>query len=251
MENRSATRQITEGVIWKQILAFFFPILLGTFFQQMYNTVDTIIVGRFVGTQALAAVGTTGPLVNMINGFFVGLSTGATVILAQFFGAGDREGVRRSIHTGTALSLVLGLLMMVLGCGMGPTVLRWMKTPEDCIDMASVYVRIYFAGSVASMLYNMAAGILRAMGDSKRPVVSLIVACIVNIVMDIILVVFCKMGVAGAALATVISQVVSAGMLLVVLLREPENPLRLSELRLEARLLRRILAIGVPAGLPL
>ena len=251
MENRSATRQITEGVIWKQILAFFFPILLGTFFQQMYNTVDTIIVGRFVGTQALAAVGTTGPLVNMINGFFVGLSTGATVILAQFFGAGDRDGVERSIHTGTALSLVLGLFMMVLGCGMGPTVLRWMKTPEDCFGMASVYVRIYFAGSVASMVYNMAAGILRAMGDSKRPVISLIVACVVNIVMDIVLVVFFKMGVAGAALATIISQIVSALMLLVVLLRDPENPLKLGRLRLEGDLLRRILAIGIPAGLQL
>lgn len=251
MERGSATKQITEGVIWKQILAFFFPILLGTFFQQMYNTVDTIIVGRFVGTQALAAVGTTGPLVNMLNGFFTGLGSGATVILAQFYGAGDRKGVRDTLHTGVALSLLLGLAIMALGCGMGPTVLRWMRTPEDCLEMASLYVRIYFAGALASMLYNMEAGILRAMGDSQRPVISLIVACLVNIVMDLVLVVGLQMGVAGAALATVISQVVSAAMLLVVLLREKENPLELSALKLQPRLLGRILAIGVPAGLQL
>ena len=251
MENRAATRQITEGVIWKQILAFFFPILLGTFFQQMYNTVDTVIVGRFVSTQALAAVGTTGPLVNMINGFFTGLSSGATVILAQYFGAGNREGVRKAMHTGITLSLLLGLTILCLGCGFGPTVLRWMKTPEECMEMASLYVRIYFAGAVASMLYNMEAGILRAMGDSRRPVISLIVACIVNIVMDVVLVVFLKMGVAGAALATVLSQVVSAGLLLAVLLREREDPLRLSQLGMDGALLGRILMIGVPAGLQL
>ena len=251
MKNQAATRQITEGVIWKQILAFFFPILLGTFFQQMYNTVDTVIVGRFVSTQALAAVGTAGPLVNMINGFFTGLSTGATVILAQYFGAGNREGVRKAMHTGITLSLLLGLVIVLLGCGLGPTVLRWMKTPEECLDMAALYVRIYFAGAIASMLYNMEAGILRAMGDSQRPVISLIVACVVNIIMDIVLVVFLKMGVAGAALATVISQIVSAAMLLFVLLRERENPLNLRCLGLDLGLLGRIMAIGVPAGLQL
>lgn len=249
MEKQPAARQITEGVIWKQILVFFFPILLGTFFQQMYNTVDTIIVGRFVSTQALAAVGTTGPLVNMINGFFTGLSSGATVILAQFYGAENRDGVRRAMHTGITLSLILGVTITVLGCGFGPTVLEWMKTPAECIGDASLYVRIYFAGAVASMLYNMEAGILRAMGDSRRPVLSLIAACLVNIVMDIVLVVGLRMGVAGAALATVFSQIVSAAMLLVILLREKEDPLRLKELGIDGRLLGRILLIGVPAGL--
>ena len=250
MENRSATRQITEGVIWKQILAFFFPILLGTFFQQMYNTVDTIIVGRFVGTQALAAVGTTGPLVNMLNGFFVGLSTGATVILAQFFGAGDRDGVERSIHTGTALSLVLGLFMMVLGCGMGPTVLRWMKTPEDCFGMASVYVRIYFAGSVASMVYNMGAGILRAVGDSKRPLYFLIVCALANTGLDLLFVAVFGLGTAGAAMATSLSQLICAGLVIWVLLRIPGDcRLHMSELRFDGVLLRRMTAIGLPAGL--
>lgn len=251
MKRGTATKQITEGVIWKQILAFFFPILLGTFFQQMYNTVDTIIVGRFVSTQALAAVGTTGPLVNIFNGFFTGLGSGATVILAQFYGAGNKQGVRDTLHTGVTLSLLLGLLIMVLGIGLVPVALKWMHTPADCLNMASLYVRVYFAGALASMLYNMEAGLLRAMGDSQRPVISLIVACLVNIVMDLVLVVGLKMGVAGAALATVISQVVSAVMLLVVLLREKENPLELSRLGIQPKLLGRILAIGVPAGLQL
>ena len=129
----TASRQITEGVIWKQILIFFFPILLGTFFQQMYNTVDTIIVGRFVSTRALAAVGTTGPLVNMFSGFFTGLSSGATVILAQFYGANDPKGVDRTLHTGFSLSLILGLLVTAVGCGLGPTILTWMQTPEECL----------------------------------------------------------------------------------------------------------------------
>ena len=249
MKARAVSQQITEGVIWKQILLFFFPILLGTFFQQMYNTVDTVIVGRFVSTQALAAVGTTGPLVNMINGFFVGLSSGATVILSQFCGANDKKAVDNALHTGFSLSLVLGVLVTALGCLLGPRVLRWMRTPQECLGMASTYVRIYFAGALASMVYNMEAGILRAMGDSRRPVLSLIAACLTNIVMDVVLVVVFGMGVVGVALATVFSQIVSAGILLVVLLREKENPLRLSALRLDGRLLRRILFIGIPAGL--
>ena len=249
MDKRAASRQITEGVIWKQILIFFFPILLGTFFQQMYNTVDTIIVGRFVSTQALAAVGTTGPLVNMINGFFTGLSSGATVILSQFYGAGDRDGVNRALHTGFSLSLVLGGIVMAVGCLFAPLVLVWMRTPQECLSMAQSYLRIYFAGALFSMVYNMEAGILRAMGDSRTPVYSLIAACLANIVLDVVLVVGCRMGVAGAALATVFSQLLSAGMLLIVLLREKEFPLRFASLRLEGDLLRRILLIGVPAGL--
>lgn len=152
MAQKTAVKQITEGIIWKQILVFFFPILLGTFFQQMYNTVDTIIVGRFVSTEALAAVGTTGPLVNIFNGFFTGLGSGATVILAQFYGAGNRQGVRDTLHTGVALSLVLGLGVTVLGVGIGPVALRWMKTPDECLGLASQYVRVYFAGALASIL---------------------------------------------------------------------------------------------------
>ena len=247
---RRLTNQITQGVIWKQLLFFFFPILLGTFFQQMYNTVDTIIVGRSVGTQALAAVGSTGPLINLINGFFIGLSSGATVILSQTYGASDHKGVHTVLHTAVALSLVLGLLTTVVGVLAGPQILQLTQVPEDCIEDAMTYIRIYFAGAVASMIYNMGAGILRAMGDSKKPMIFLIIACCVNIVMDIVCVVWLKLGVAGAALATVLSQIISAILVLVVLVRLPkEQRLEFSKLQLNKNYLGRILQIGIPAGL--
>lgn len=250
MSQKLAAKNITEGVIWKQLLSFFFPILLGTFFQQMYNTVDTIIVGRFVGTQALAAVGSTGALISLLNGFFIGLSSGATVLVSQFFGASDREGVRNALHSGIGLSLVLGLIISFLGLCFGPRILQLMKTPADCLEGAVIYARIFFSGAVASMVYNMGAGILRAMGDSRRPMLFLVVTCFANIVLDILCVVVLKMGIAGAALATVLSQIISAVLVVAVLIRLPEEyALRLSRIRLQPQLLKRILYVGVPAGL--
>lgn len=250
MSRKSSPLQITEGVIWKQLLFFFFPILMGTFFQQMYNTVDTIIVGRFVGTQALAAVGSTSALVNLINGFFIGLSTGATVLMSQFYGAGDRKGVHSALHTGIALSLILGILAVVIGIGASPTILRLSGTPASCLEDAILYTRIYFSGSIASMVYNMGSGILRAMGDSRRPMIFLIIACLVNIVMDILFVVVLKMGVAGAAYATVLSQLISSLLVFWVLCRLPrEQRLAWRSLKLDAHLLKRILYVGIPAGL--
>lgn len=250
MQRKLAAQQITEGVIWKQLLIFFFPILLGTFFQQMYNTVDTIIVGRFVGTQALAAVGSSSPLINLINGFFIGLSTGATVVLSQYFGANDKNGVEESLHTGVALSLILGIIIMVLGFTVSPWILRLTKTPENCIKDASLYARIYFSGAIASMVYNMGASILRAMGDSRRPMIFLIITCLVNIAADLLCVVVLKMGVAGAAIATVISQSISALLVLSVLLKLPDDiRLRFGKIRMKAALLKKILLIGIPAGL--
>ena len=194
MQGELPSQRITEGVIWKQLLFFFFPILLGSFFQQMYNTVDTIIVGRFVGTRALAAVGSTSALLNLMNGFFIGLSTGATVLLSQFYGAKSKQGVQDTLHTGVALSLVLGAVVMTLGYSLGPKILGLMNTPESCMDDAVLYIKIYFAGAIASMLYNMGAGILRAMGDSRRPTMFLMAACGVNIVLDILCVVVLKLG---------------------------------------------------------
>ena len=250
MQRKLAAQNITEGVIWKQLLSFFFPILLGTFFQQMYNTVDTIIVGRFVGTQALAAVGSTAALISLINGFFVGLSTGATVLLSQFYGANDRKGVSAALHTGIGLSVVLGLFITILGIGAGPRILRWMQTPENCLKEASVYTTIYFSGAIASMVYNMGAGILRAMGDSKRPTLFLIVTCFVNIVADLFFVVVLKMGVAGAAIATVFSQIISALLVMAVLYHLPDGmAFRFRQIRMDGKLLRRILYVGIPAGL--
>lgn len=248
METR-ARQQITEGVIWKQLLIFFFPILMGTFFQQMYNTVDTIIVGRLVGTEALAAVGATGPLVSMVNGFFIGVSSGATVVLSQAYGAGDRKGVSDSIHTGVALSLLLGVMLTAIGICLGGRVMAWMGTPENCMADATTYLRIYFAGSIGTVVYNMGAGILRAMGDSKRPMLFLMVTCILNVVLDLLFVAVLHMGVAGAALATVLSQMISAVLPIVVLLRQKEDRLELRKLRIERSLLGRILRIGIPAGL--
>lgn len=250
MERKLAAQQITTGVIWKQLLSFFFPILLGTFFQQMYNTVDTIVVGRFVGTQALAAVGATAALISLINGFFIGLSTGATVLMSQFFGADDRLGIHKAMHTGMGLSLVLGIVVTVLGMSLCKPVLVLVGTPESCLSDSILYTRVYFAGSVFSMIYNMGSGILRAMGDSKRPMLFLIAACFVNILLDFVCVVWLKLGVAGAAAATIGSQAISSLLVILVLLRLPgEARLRPQKLGLDSHLLHRILLVGVPAGL--
>lgn len=244
-------QSITEGVIWKQLLLFFFPILLGSLFQQLYNTVDTIVVGRFVGTQALAAVGATSALINLINGFFVGLSTGATVLLSQFYGAKNKQGVSDAIHTGVTLALVLGTLVMVLGLTLSPWILRLTKTPENCMADALTYTRIYFCGGIFSVVYNMGAGLLRAMGDSRRPTFFLLAACGLNIVLDILCVRYLHMGVAGAAVATILSQALSATLAIVTLLRQkdPDSRLTLRHLRLEKNLMKRILLVGIPAGL--
>ena len=244
------TVSITEGVIWKQLLLFFFPILLGSFFQQMYTTVDTIIVGRALGTQALAAVGSSTSLINLVVGFFIGLSSGATVVLSQHFGANDREAARKALHTGITLSLILGLLTTFIGIGLGPRVLEWIRTPENCLADAVVYVQVYFSGAVASLLYNMGTGLLRAMGDSRRPMYFLIVSCFLNIVLDILFVVVWQLGVAGAAMATVLSQCISAALVIMALCRLPEDcRLEFHGLLPDNAMLARILSIGLPAGL--
>ena len=247
---RQSTVQITEGVIWKQLLSFFFPILLGTFFQQLYNTVDTIIVGRFVGTQALAAVGSTSSLISLINGFFIGLSTGSSVVISQYYGAGDRSGVKKSMVTNAVLAIVLGILAVLVGVACSPGLLRLIKTPESCIGDAVLYAKIYFSGAAATVIYNVGSGILRAMGDSKRPLYFLIVTCFSNIILDILFVVVLGQGIAGAAIATVLSQWISAVLVVICVYRLPED-IRPS-LRIAAPdplLLRRILLIGLPAGL--
>ena len=250
MEEKRLQNSITDGVIWKQLLRFFFPILLGSFFQQMYNTVDTIIVGRFVGTDALAAVGASAPIVSLINGFFIGISTGATVVLSQAYGGRDREGIFHAIHTSTALALVLGVLVTIIGMGTSGWMLRLIGTPKECLREAILYSVIYFSGSMATMIYNMGAGLLRAMGDSRRPTIYLIWACLTNIVLDLLFVVVMKMGVAGVGIATVASQVVPAVMVLVAMSRLPaDERLHWKQLRMKVSLLRSILMVGIPAGL--
>ena len=252
MASVQSNRQITEGVIWKQLLIFFFPILLGSVFQQLYNTVDTIIVGRFVGTEALAAVGASSPIISLVCGFFIGIASGPTVILSQRYGAGDKEGVRNALHTGIALALTLGGIVLVLGMTLAPQILRLIGTPESCLANAVTYCRIFFSGAVFSMLYNMGAGILRAMGDSKRPMIFLIICCLVNIAADLIFVCVLDMGVAGVGIATVMSQAISAVLVLSVLLRQKdEGRLEVKRIRFHGKSLLSMLQIGVPAGIQL
>lgn len=242
---------ITEGVIWKQLLSFFFPILLGTFFQQLYNTADAIIVGKFVGKEALAAVGGgTGTLINLIVGFFVGLSSGATVILSQFYGARNHQQASRTVHTAVAMAVGGGVLLTAVGLLASPVILRWMSTPDDVFNLAVTYTRIYFCGMIPSLIYNIGSGVLRAVGDSRRPLYFLIASCLTNIVLDVVLVVGFEMGVAGAALATILSQAASAALVIATLLRSP-HPLHLDvkQIRLHGDLLGRVVRIGLPAGL--
>ncbi|MBQ9265405.1 MAG: MATE family efflux transporter [Clostridia bacterium] len=242
---------IIEGVIWKQLLIFFFPILLGTFFQQLYNTADAMIVGKYVGKEALAAVGgATGNLINLIVGFFVGLASGATVIISQFYGARQDASVSRTVHTALALAIAAGLLLTGLGLWLSPWMLGLLGTPEDVTAPATTYIRIYFIGMVPSLIYNVGSGILRAVGDSKRPLYFLIVACLTNIVLDVLLVVGFDMGVAGAAWATILSQAVSAVLVIVVLVRSHTAcHLELKKIRFHGDLLARIVRIGLPMGL--
>ena len=242
---------ITQGVIWKQLLSFFFPILLGTFFQQLYNTVDAIVVGQYLGKQALAAVGGgTGTAINLLIGFFTGLSSGATVIISQYYGAKDEEMVSKSRHTAVMLSIVGGIIITVLGYAFSEPILIAIGTPEDILPMAVTYMHIYVLGSVAIVMYNMGAGIFRAFGDSRRPFYFLIVGCLVNIVLDIVLVGFTDMGVAGAAVATVISQVISVLLVLIVLKRRTDcTKLCIKKIRFTRSILRNMLLIGLPAGI--
>ena len=248
---RIASQDITGGVIWQQLLLFFFPILLGTFFQQLYNTADAIIVGKFVGTTALAAVGgATGNLINLIVGFFVGLSSGATVILSQYYGARQPDKVSDAVHTAAAMSLLFGAVLTVGGIAMSPTMLTWMNTPAEVMPDAVAYLRIYFGGMIPSLIYNIGSGLLRAVGDSRRPLYFLIVACMTNIVLDVVLVLGLQMGVAGAALATILSQAVSAVLIILTLCRSRQSyQLHCRKIRLHMALMGRIMRIGLPAGL--
>lgn len=245
----STVNNITEGVIWKQLLLFFFPILLGSFFQMLYNTVDAVIVGRYVGAHALAAVGATGTLINLLVGFFTGLASGATVIISQYFGGGNQKDVSRAVHTAIALSLVGGLVIMVIGLIICPTVLRWMSTPEDIMADSVLYTRMYFAGIIGVLIYNIGSGILRAVGDSKHPLYFLIFCCFVNIVLDWLFVAVFRWGVFGVAFATLLAQLLSAFLVILTLMRtELSYKLHLKKIRFTPDILTNIFKIGLPAG---
>ena len=247
---KNKENSITQGVIWKQLLLFFFPILIGTFFQQLYNTVDTIVVGQYVGTSALAAVGTTGTWINLLVGFFVGVSSGATVIISQFFGAGDAKNVSKAVHTSMALALAGGLIIMVAGLLTSRVSLELLGVPEEIMGDALTYMNVYYCGIIASMIYNVGTGVLRAIGDSRMPLYVLIVCCLVNIVLDLLFVLVFHWGVFGVAFATVLSQVVSAVLIMLRLMLTRESyRVELKKIRFDRSILRNVIRIGLPAGL--
>lgn len=241
---------ITEGVIWKQLLLFFFPILIGTFFQQLYNTVDTIIVGQFVGTEALAAVGTTGTVINLLVGFFVGVASGATVIISQYFGANDRENLSKSVHTSMALAVAGGVVIMVFGIVTARPTMLAMGVPDDIMDDAVLYMNVYYLGIIGNLIYNIGTGVLRAIGDSRMPLYVLIVCCLANVVLDLLFVVVFHWGVFGVAFATILSQLISAVLLMIRLMGTQEAyRVELHKIRFHKDILKNVVRIGLPAGL--
>lgn len=246
-----ADNSITEGVIWRQLLIFFFPILFGTFFQQLYNTADAVIVGNYVSTNALAAVGgSTSVFINLLVNLLVGISSAATIVVAQYFGAQQYEDVRTTVHTAFAFAIGAGGVLMVLGLLISPWALDIMDTPELIYADSLLYLRVYFLGMIPAFLYNMGSAILRAVGDTRRPLYFLIVACLTNIVLDLLLVLVFGLGVLGVAIATVISQFVAAGLVIYSLLRS-EYPHQLipRDIRISMPVLKRLLRIGLPAGI--
>ena len=250
-QTEKTVNQITEGIIWKQLLYFFFPILLGTFFQQLYNTADAMVVGRFVGKEALACVGgSSSQIINLIVGFFVGLSSGATVIIAQYYGARDEKNLQDTLHTAIAFSIVGSFVISILGIVLSPIILRLMNTPEYLMADSLLYLRFYFGGIIFIFIYNIGSGILRAVGDSKNPLYFLIFCCFCNIFLDLLLVMVFHMGVLGVALGTLISQALSSVLILRNLMRTKDiYRLELRKIRLHAAPLSMLLKIGLPSGL--
>ena len=218
---------MTEGNIWKQLILFSIPLLLGNLFQQLYNAVDSVIVGQFVSSQALAAVGSSFPLINLLISFFMGLSLGAGVVVSKYFGARDIDNMRKSIHSSIVITFIIGVIMTFVGILACPIILRWMQTPSDVINDSIVYLQIYFGGILFTMIYNIGSGILRAVGDTKRPLYFLIICSIINIILDLLFIIFFKMGIAGAAYATVISQAISS-ILTMLLLINTSNEYKIS-----------------------
>lgn len=244
------TVDMTQGNITHHIISFALPLLIGNIFQQLYNTVDTWVVGNFVSNEAFSAVGTVGPIINMLIGFFMGLSSGAGVVISQYYGARHEEDVEKTVHTAILMTLVLGVVFTFLGLGMIPYMLQLMKTPADVLPESTTYLTIYFSGILGLMLYNIGAGILRAVGDSQRPFYFLVVCAVMNTVLDLVFVLAFKMGVAGVALATILSQGTSAVLVLITLMKTDSCiKLKLRSLRIHWTILSKIFRVGIPAAI--
>lgn len=243
------TQPMTQGPIWKRITYFALPIFLGNLFQQMYNTADSLIVGNFLGKNALAAVSSTGSLIFMLIGFLSGIAIGAGVVISRYFGGNKLEEMSKAVHTTVAFGLVAGVVMTAVGVGLSPQILRWMDTPENVMYNSQLYLSIYFMGSLGSVMYNACVGIMQAVGDSRHPLYYLIVSSVVNVVLDLFFIAVLGMGVDGAAWATIIAQYVSAIMCLWRLLRVKDNyRVELRKIRFHWDMLKRVVRFGLPSG---
>lgn len=239
-----------QGSIAKSIFWFSIPLLIGNLFQQLYNTVDSYVVGNYVSKQALAAVGASSPIINMLIGFFMGLATGAGVVIAQYYGARDSQRLKKAVHSSIALTIVMSIVLTIIGLlGTNP-LLKAVGIPSDVFPESSTYLSIYFAGISFNLIYNMGSGILRAVGDSKRPLIFLMITSLINVVLDFLFVKYMRMGVAGAGYATLISQAISSIMVIYVLMKANDDyRLILKEIRFDFQILKRIILIGLPTGL--
>lgn len=241
---------MTSGNIFMHLLRFTMPLLVGNIFQQLYNTVDAWVVGNFVSNEAFSAVGTVAPIINTLIGFFLGLSSGAGVVISQYYGARQTDRVHDTVHTSVAMTLILGAAFTVIGIVMTPAMLRLMKVPAEVMPEATTYLIIYFAGVLGLMLYNMGAGILRAVGDSQHPFYYLVVCAVLNTVLDLLFVLAFDMGVAGVAYATILSQIISAILVFVTLMRTSMCvKFSVSHLRIYGAELKKIIHVGIPAAI--
>lgn len=243
---------MTAGSISRLLIYFALPLMIGNVFQQLYNTVDSIVVGNYVSKQALAAVGCTGPVINALFGLFGGLAAGAGVVISQFYGAHDKEKLHKTVQTTIAMSLVMCVVLTALGVWLTPMMLELMSTPEDVMADATEYLRIYFWGISGVIMYYIGAGILRAVGDSTRPLYFLIFSALTNTVLDVVFVKYFSMGIAGAAIATVIAQVLSAVLVMLLLIRcKADYRIDCRDLHITRSILSKICAIGIPSALQL
>lgn len=250
MEVSISKNLMSEGVIWKKIIFFAMPLFLGNLFQQLYNTADSLIVGNFLGSNALAAVSSSGNLIFLMVGFFNGIAMGAGVVIARYFGARDIEHMQKAIHTTVAFGLAAGIILTLLGVLLAPQILHWMSTPENVLPQSVSYFRIYFAGSLGLVMYNIFVGILQAVGDSKHPLYYLMISSIINIVLDIVFITVFHMGVGAAALATIIAQFISALLCLGKLMNTKlEYHIMIKKIRFDKEMLKLIVRYGLPSGI--
>jgi len=241
---------MTTGSVFRHLLYFSLPLLAGNIFQQLYNTVDTWVVGNYVSNEAFSAVGTVSPIINMLIGTFMGLSSGAGVVISQYYGAKNQKKVHDAVHTAIVVTVILTVLLTAIGIGMTPTMLRFMKTPAEVLPESTAYLTIYFSGMAGLLFYNMGAAILRAVGDSRRPFYFLVAAAIINTVLDLVFVIVFQMGVRGVAYATIIAQGISALLTLGTLLRTASwVQVVPRDLRLHRDILVKIIRVGIPAAL--